>query len=195
MEIKTQLLILKSQKGDADALNLLIQGAYPSIYQLSFRYFGNHDIASEITQQTMIQIYQQIQTLKDVNAWESWFYKIAINFCHQESKKQKNSKVISIHHQTEVQGFSQNDIRSNPSKKLESQEITQMIQKAIQKLPEEQRLVLIMKEYQGMKFREIAESLEISENTAKSRLYYALKALKKTLNDWNIHQEILNYVI
>jgi RNA polymerase sigma-70 factor (ECF subfamily) len=94
-----------------------------------------------------------------------------------------------------VQGFSQNDIRSNPSKKLESQEITQMIQKAIQKLPEEQRLVLIMKEYQGMKFREIAESLEISENTAKSRLYYALKALKKTLNDWNIHQEILNYVI
>ena len=61
----------------------------------------------------------------------------------------------------------------------ENNEKAQLIMRAIQQLPEEQRTVLILKEYEGLKFREIAATLDISENTAKSRLYYGLKALRK----------------
>ena len=58
-------------------------------------------------------------------------------------------------------------------------------------LPEEQKVVIIMKEYEGMKFREIAEALGISENTAKSRLYYGLKSLRKTIENSGLNLEYL----
>jgi RNA polymerase sigma-70 factor (ECF subfamily) len=61
---------------------------------------------------------------------------------------------------------------------------------ALQALPEEQRTVIIMKEYEGLKFREIAEVLELPENTVKSRLYYGLRALRKFFLTTNLKREV-----
>jgi RNA polymerase sigma-70 factor (ECF subfamily) len=63
----------------------------------------------------------------------------------------------------------------------------------LKELSEEQREVVIMKEYEGLKFREIAEVLNISENTVKSRMYYALDGLKKILDKNNITKETIGY--
>ena len=67
----------------------------------------------------------------------------------------------------------------SPEEGYQQREQSRQVLQALQKLPVEQRTVIIMKEYEGLKFREIAEILNISENTAKSRLYYGLKGLKK----------------
>jgi RNA polymerase sigma-70 factor (ECF subfamily) len=69
----------------------------------------------------------------------------------------------------------------NPEKQLQQVELSDILQEALMELNEEQREVVIMKEYEGLKFREIAEVLNISENTAKSRMYYGLDGLKKIL--------------
>ena len=68
-----------------------------------------------------------------------------------------------------------------PLEILERSEAIDRVKKALQNIPEEQREVIILKEYEGMKFREIAKILDVSENTVKSRMYYGLNALKKTL--------------
>jgi len=68
-----------------------------------------------------------------------------------------------------------------------------LLHKALLQLPTEQRIVVIMKEYEGLTFREIAEILEESENTIKSRLYYGLRGLKKTFDSWNINKEVFSY--
>lgn len=192
MEISIENLLKKARKGNERALNDLIQKIYPKIYNFSFRYVGSHDEAMEVSQKSLIKIYKNIQKLKDIKSWESWMYRITINICHEENRKAKTHKVISIHDRQEI-WESKQDFDNKPDRNLEQQETKEILQEALQSLPEEQRLVLIMKEYQGLKFREIAETLEISENTAKSRLYYAMKALKKNLETQNFNPKTLNY--
>ena len=71
--------------------------------------------------------------------------------------------------------------------------MTDLLQKCLTGLSEEQREVVIMKEYEGLKFREIAEVLNISENTVKSRVYYGLDGLRKILERKNINKETIGY--
>jgi RNA polymerase sigma-70 factor (ECF subfamily) len=71
--------------------------------------------------------------------------------------------------------------------------LREILNRALQEIPEEQRVVVIMKEYQGLKFREIAEAMELPINTVKSRLYYGLKALRKLFDEWNVTEEVVWY--
>ena len=71
---------------------------------------------------------------------------------------------------------------TNPHKQLVRSQEIQAVKDALMRIPKDQREVIILKEYEGLKFREIAGILDISENTAKARMYYGLNALKKTLN-------------
>jgi len=85
-----------------------------------------------------------------------------------------------------------NESAPSPHQLYQQSERSSIVAEALQKLSEEQRTIIIMKEYEGLKFREIAELLNISENTAKSRLYYGLKNLRKILDDARLSNE-LNY--
>jgi RNA polymerase sigma factor (sigma-70 family) len=76
---------------------------------------------------------------------------------------------------------------------LQQAELSDILQGALRELNEEQREVVIMKEYEGLKFREIAEVLNISENTVKSRMYYGLDGLRKILERKNINKETIGY--
>ena len=81
----------------------------------------------------------------------------------------------------------------DPEKQYDRQERGEIVMDMLNMLPEEQRVVLIMKEYEGLKFREIADSLGISENTAKSRLYYGLKGLRKSFEEHHLNLESIHY--
>jgi RNA polymerase sigma-70 factor (ECF subfamily) len=83
--------------------------------------------------------------------------------------------------------------RENPEKQLRHSELSDLLQQCLMELSDEQREVVIMKEYEGLKFREIAEALNISENTVKSRMYYGLDGLKKILESKNITKETIGY--
>ena len=72
---------------------------------------------------------------------------------------------------------------------MHKDELRDLLNRALQTLPEEQRVVVVLKEYEGLKFREIAEVLNAPLNTVKSRLYYGLKALRKTFNQWDIDRD------
>ena len=78
-------------------------------------------------------------------------------------------------------------MKKEKSQNYQQKELEEMMHNLLKRIPEEQKAVIIMKEYEGMKFREIAEALGISENTAKSRLYYGLNSLKKMMNKSGLH--------
>ena len=80
-----------------------------------------------------------------------------------------------------------------PDSRLQNAEMGEIVKEALKALSPEQREVVIMKEYEGLKFREIAETLEVSENTVKSRLYYGLNSLKKALKARSITKETTYY--
>jgi RNA polymerase sigma-70 factor, ECF subfamily len=182
-------LVRQVQLGSTHAFNELANRWYSKIHRFVYRYFGNADDAGEIAQKTMIRVYRKINELEEPSSFPSWIYRIANNLCLDELKRAGRKRSSPL-------GGWVNDIADSvnhlPSTQLESRELSKFVQDALITLPDEQRIVIILKEFEGMKFREIADILDEPENTVKSRLYYGLKSLKNTLTKWNIQNEYLN---
>lgn len=181
-------LVEQIQRGDQQAFTVLMERWQTRIHRFAFRFFADVDEASEITQMTFIKVYQKVDTLDEPGKFSSWIYRVANNLCLDELKRAGRRKSSPLEAWVE-----QMEARQTPAKKLETKELGEMLQKALLTLPDEQRVVIILKEYEGMKFREIAEILEEPENTVKSRMYYGLKSLRRVLKKWNIQNEYLNY--
>ena len=173
----TSYLILRAQRGDQQALNQLFSNWYDRVFNTAYRYCSDTQLAKEITQQTFLIVQEKLGQLLDPESFKVWLYRITINQCHGEVRK----ATTRDSHQYRFSDAARNNVSESPERIYERTERSELVLKAIQQLPEEQRVVVIMKEYEGLKFREIAEALDISENTAKSRMYYGLKALRKSL--------------
>ncbi|MFN1835612.1 RNA polymerase sigma factor [Balneola sp. MJW-20] len=176
--------------GDHQAFNELVKRWQNKIHRFAYRFFASSDDAAEITQKTFIRAYQKMDTLDDAGKFGSWLYTIANNLCLDELKRVGRKRATSYE---ALKTAPQTDVATGADERLHRNEAIVLLHKALLQLPPEQRLVVIMKEYEGLKFREIAEILDESENTVKSRMYYGLNALKKTFDSWNINQEVFNY--
>jgi len=187
--------------GDRSRFNALVWQWEKPIYNFILRYVGNKELARDVTQKTFMRVYKNLSKLKDPTKFSSWIYQIASNLCKDEIKKMSHRNFISldlIHENNENNGHLLPDQlkeseQSLPDAKLNQKQICNIVQKALKQLPEEQRVVIIMKEYQGLKFKEIAEMLNQPLNTIKSRMYYGLNGLRKIFERWQITEEVLNY--
>jgi RNA polymerase sigma factor (sigma-70 family) len=192
-------LILKAQQGDQSAQSKLVQLWYKRIYNFGYKFFLDHDLAMEISQKTFISMCKNLRSLQDVARFKSWLYKIAVNYCREEARKMKGSKSLSFDvvwnrdAEDSPRWESSGQKFDNPERQFEQSELSDILQEALLEINEEQREVVIMKEYEGLKFREIAEVLNISENTAKSRVYYGLESLRKILIRKNINKDTIGY--
>jgi len=192
-------LIIRAQQGDQQAQGKLVQLWYKRIYNFSFKFLTDHDMAMEVSQKTFISMCKNLPSLQDTGRFKSWLYKIAVNYCREEVRKVKASRSMPFEHvwnpeaeeSPRWEGSAQR--LHNPERQLQHIELSDILQNALLELSEEQREVVIMKEFEGLKFREIAEALNISENTVKSRMYYGLEGLKRILEKKNINKESLGY--
>lgn len=187
METPDHTLIKQAQSGNRGALNQLFGQWYPRVYNLAYRYFHDDELAADVSQQTFISIQKSMAQLRDPQAFKAWLYRTAVNCCHSQARRQHRR-------QASLEAVSlQPDRRRpiTPYQELDRKERAQIVLAALQEIPAEQREVIVMKEYEGLKFREIAEILELSENTVKSRLYYGLKAMRKLLEDCRLHKDLL----
>jgi RNA polymerase sigma-70 factor, ECF subfamily len=185
---ETHLLVKRVQNGDLPAFSLLVKHWHEKIHRFAYRFLSDADDASEITQKTFIKAYQKMETLDDPAKFSSWIYKVANNLCLDELKRAGRRKSVPIE---TWDGKAETDI--SPSLELETKELGEVLQKALLMLPDEQRAVVILKEYEGLTFREIADILELPENTVKSRMYYGLKSMRRMLNKWNIQNDYLHH--
>lgn len=198
--VPLESLIEKARTGDETSFNQLVNLWYKRIYNYAFKQCAYDDVAADITQRTFIAVFKNLKKLKDVGSFKPWIYRIATNFCHQEGRKLSNAKTVPftvtksdegeamINEEGEAEGF-----YFNPELSYRQQELENILFGCLQELPKDQRSVIIMKEYEGMKFREIAEALDTSENTIKTWLYRGLKLLKQHLEEKNITKETLSY--
>lgn len=192
-------LIQRAQQGDQKAQGQLVQMWYKRIYNYSFKFFLDHDQAMEATQKTFISMCRNLAGLQDIARFKPWLYKISVNYCREELRRKKNSRTTPFdnvwnHESENSPGWELSGNRlDNPDRKLQHAELSDILQSALKELNEDQREVVIMKEYEGLKFREIAEVLNISENTVKSRMYYGLDSLKKILERKNINKDTISY--
>lgn len=184
-------LVHQVREGDMDAFNALMARWQHKIHGFVYRFFACSDDASEITQRTFIKAYESIHSLSDANKFGSWMYTIANRLCLDELKRAGRKRSTSLE---VLKTAPQTEERTAAAdQRLLRNEAMVLLHKALLQLPVEQRVVVIMKEYEGLKFHEIAEILEQPINTVKSRLYYGLKALRVTFDAWNITQEAFTY--
>ena len=193
-------LIAKFRNGDLNAFNTLVWRWEKPVYNFVYRYVGNREDARDLCQKTFIRVYRKANKLRDANKFSTWLFQIAVNLCRDELKRQKRRHHVSLEQlQENGNGTLRAGQESNPKNQaqpdqaLHRLELSELINRALQHIPEEQRAVIVMKEFQGLKFTEIAEVLETSVNTAKSRMYYGLTALRKVFDKWQINQETLRH--
>lgn len=148
---------------------------YKKIYILCFKILNNNDDALDATQETFIQVYKSIDSLKDINKFNSWINKIAISKCSYIIRKNKN-----IFSTNDELNYVEDDTNI-PDVIICEDEKKQLIFKAINKLTLKKRVVILLYYYSELKLEDISRILEIPIGTVKSRLNSAKKDLKTYL--------------
>jgi RNA polymerase sigma-70 factor (ECF subfamily) len=184
------------------AFNTLVWRWEKPMYNFILRYLGKREEARDLTQQIFIKVYRNLPRLKDRERFSPWIYQIAANLCRDLIKQRRRRQSFSLENLQESGALDEAahpeltlhpEASLHPDKVVSRNELKGILEKALREIPEEQRVVVIMKEYQGLKFTEIAEALGVSVNTIKSRMYYGLSALKKILAQWRIDEEAMLY--
>ncbi len=192
-------LIQKYLAGEVSAFNTLVWRWEKPIFNFIHRYIGDMEIARDVSQKVFIRTYKNLKKLRTPEKFSSWIYQIAANLCKDELKSMKRRNGISIddivENNSEHAYELTDDADTRPDEAVNRLQIESIVRNALQAIPEEQRIVIIMKEYQGLKFKEIAEALGEPINTVKSRMYYGLNALRKVFDQWQINKEVLHYEV
>jgi RNA polymerase sigma-70 factor (ECF subfamily) len=191
-------LITKFQNGDSYAFNSIVWRWEKRIYNFVLRYLGDHDDSCDVCQKTFIRAYRNLHRLRDAERFSTWLYQIAVNNCRDEIRRRSRKRMYSLDTMTQNQHdeklpVMENDAKEHPEAQTHNGSLHELLNRALHQLPEEQRIVVIMKQYQGLKFSEIAEVLETPVNTVKSRMYYGLDGLRKIFKQWQINEESISY--
>ncbi len=180
-------LIKACQDGDPSSFNMLVWRWEKPLYNFIYKYVGNATLAEDLVQDTFIRVLKSIKRYTHQGSFSTWLYRIAVNLC-KDHLKRKRLPMVSLHdYYTTGSGekiYVQDrvaDEKARTDDSLKAEEREELVRRLLAGLPEEQRIVILLKEYQELTFREIAEVLEVPEGTVKSRLYHALKAMKENL--------------
>lgn len=187
--MKNEELIANFLEGDISAFNVLVRKHQAQLFNFLLKYIGDREVAADIMQQTFVLVYKKLKKLKDRDKFKSWLYSIAVN---QSKNYFRKKKEVSFSEMSTV-----DDFEYNPGKEQQfntnEQSSNLIIKQALQSIPREQRVVIIMKQYHNLKFTEIASILNEPVNTVKARMYYGLTALRKVISQWGIGKEDLGY--
>lgn len=179
MQRSDEYLLELALQGDGTCFGELSQRWQNKIYGFIYRYVGNREEARDLTQDTFAKAYQHLDRLSDPSRFSSWLYKIALNECRMRFRRRRHVTAVPL----EDYVLQERDVSeaASPEEALAAGETTRILKEVFGHLPEEQRTVILMKEYQGLKFQEISEILDVPLSTVKSRMYLGLKTLRKMM--------------
>jgi RNA polymerase sigma-70 factor (ECF subfamily) len=187
MEFSDEYLVRKYLDGDVSQFNILIQRWQKRIFNFIYRNTGDYEDARDLTQNTFAKAFVKAKELDDPSKFSSWLYKIALNECRMTFRRSRGKQKIplEIYQQDETQEKELRQVMSeaeeSPEDSLQRKENIERLREVIQLIPNEQRVVILMKEYENLKFHQIADILDVPLSTVKSRLYLGLKTLKRLL--------------
>jgi RNA polymerase sigma-70 factor (ECF subfamily) len=183
-EAKDEALVKAAQKGDVKAFEELVARHRDKVYGRAFSMLRNEDEAYDISQEAWIKAWQRIKQFHGDSNFTTWITRITINLTLDYLRKQKRYKVESIEEQVEESGGVERQMdleQVAPIDELERKELRERIDKALQQLSYEHRTVLVLHEFEGLEYKEIAKRMKCSIGTIMSRLFYARKKLANLL--------------
>jgi len=185
-----QELVLRVQQGDKSAFDLLVIKYQHKIIQLVNRYVKDHSEAQDVAQETFIKAYRALGGFRGDSAFYTWLYRIAINTAknYLVSRSRRNSDYqIDIDDAEACENAPQLQGMETPERSLLNEEIIETIKTAIDNLPEEMRIAIMLREFEGMSYEEIAEAMDCPVGTVRSRIFRAREAIDNKLNPLLAH--------
>ena len=191
-------LMLRFQKGDEEAFNLLVRRHHKPLINFIARFTGDRDNAEDLAQETFIRIYKAADRYKQGRAkFKTWMYIIAKNLCKNEIRNRSrrdryrvDNTAISQHstdgdsEEIDIVASAPASSAYQPEVALQRKELNKTIQAAIGELPEQYRYPLILRDIQGLSYDEISDILELRSGTNKSRINRARIMLKDKLKPY-----------
>ena len=175
-------LVTRSRGGDVDSFNQLILRWERPIYALAYRVIGREEDARDVCQETFLRAFRSLAGFKGQAKFSSWLYRIALNLCRDWIRRQRRAPVSQLPEDIDILEAA---AATEPTESIEDlvarRELSAVVEEAMALLPDEQRTAIILKEYHGMTFQEIADLQGCPLSTVKTRLYQGLSVLRRQL--------------
>ena len=169
-------LINAARQGDRWAFSELVRGHQKGATNVVYRMCGDVQLAEDAVQEAFIRAWQRLHTYKPRSSFRSWLYRIAVNAALDMLRRQKAT--------VDIEALPIAAAGQGPEKVVETRERAENVRQAVLALPETSRAVLVLREYEGLSYKEIADTLGIPIGTVMSRLNYARKRLLEVLNPY-----------
>ena len=175
-------LVARSIDGDTDSFNQLVLRWERPIYALAYRVIGREEEARDVVQETFLRAFRGIKNFRGQAKFSSWVYRIALNLCRDWIRRERRAPI-----QATPEGIDLVELAAEqgPVESIETlvarHDLSKIEEQAMALLPDEQRTAIILKEYHGMTFQEIADLQGCPLSTVKTRLYQGLTVLRRHL--------------
>ncbi|PID57873.1 hypothetical protein CSB45_06555 [candidate division KSB3 bacterium] len=170
-------LIDQTLAGQHEAFDILVKRYSGSIYALAYRMLRNHDDASDICQDVFLKAYEALGSFRKKSSFHTWLYRITANSCINYLRKHSTRHHIEFASYHAVQ-------ESETLDALYKIELQDVVNEAIEKLPEKQKATVMLRVCEGMSHREVSEILKCSVGTAKANYFHAIRNLRRFMKNY-----------
>ena len=187
---KDEELVRDLKNGDLDAFDKFVELYQKRIYALGFNLTQNQMDAQDVAQEVFLTIFRKINTFQGKSAFSSWVYRITLNAVYMKLRSKKKRQTVSLddafpnfnksgYHLEKIRDWSQNS-----EALLFSKETKEIIQKAVDLLPEKEKIVFILRDVEELSTEKVSEILDLTVPAVKSRLHRARLFLRKKLSNY-----------
>ncbi|HSE15846.1 MAG TPA: sigma-70 family RNA polymerase sigma factor [Pyrinomonadaceae bacterium] len=174
-----EIIVERALTGDAEAFGELVRRWERRIFALTYGMLGREEDARDATQETFLAAFRNLRNFRGEAKVSSWLHRIAVNQCISRQRRSRVRSESALEGEQETRFAT--PLSHSPAHVAEGRQETAAVRRAINSLPVELRQVVVMKEFEELTFREIADALDLPLSTVKSRLYTALKQLQMRL--------------
>jgi RNA polymerase sigma-70 factor, ECF subfamily len=176
-------LVARATAGDLESFNQLVRRWERPIFALAYRTLGREEDARDVVQDAFLRAYRGLPRFKGEAKFSSWLYRITLNLCRDWIRRERRAPIVPAPAGADPNTFA--DEQASPATSVEElvgrQQMSEAVAQAMAELPEDQRTAILMKEYHGLTFQEIADTLQCPLSTVKTRLYQGLSVLRRRL--------------
>jgi RNA polymerase sigma-70 factor (ECF subfamily) len=179
-------LIHRFRGGDKHAFNLLVERYQQSVFNIIYYTLGKTKHADDLAQDIFIKVYHAIPSYEERSSFSTWIHRITVNTCIDEARRQKRYRLL---HPGELDALQPDDIREGEEDygieaQVERNDMTKLVHEAIAGLAEPYRMVITLRDINGLSYEDMAEILRCKVGTVKSRLFNARMKLREQLSDY-----------
>jgi RNA polymerase sigma-70 factor, ECF subfamily len=191
-----EILARKLIEGNVEAFDRFVEIYQKKIYALAYNMTHNQMDAQDVTQEVFLTIFRKVHTFQGKSAFSSWVYRVALNAVYMKLRSKKKDQSISVedafpsfngagYHQEVIRDWSE-----SAESLMFSNETKNVIQSAVDQLPEKEKIAFLLRDVEGLSTEEAAEALDLSISAIKSRLHRARLILRKKLSGYFKEKQI-----